>query len=162
VVVPSVDMFPKWYELHYQPKIVETPEGNRITQYGCLNFHAKRDGGLKLRLTIKNKWSSGWTKSWFYCRVPYRWSSEGGKSVYALHLWMSELDYSVEPKVECTDDDPNDAAFVRETATIEGHDTVEKCVAYKMYLLAGFGFDSVSKVETPLPLFAVGNVATEL
>jgi hypothetical protein len=76
---------------------------------------------------------------------------------------MSELDYSVEPKVECTDDDANDVAFVREAATIEGHDAVEKYVAYKMYLLAvGFSFDSVSKVETPLPLFVVGNVAIEL
>jgi hypothetical protein len=32
--------------------------------------------------------------------------------VYALHLRMSELDYVVEPEVECTDDDPNDDSFV--------------------------------------------------
>jgi hypothetical protein len=55
--VPFESGFVKWYELHYQPKIVETPEGSRITQYGCLNFHAKRDDSQKLSLTIKNKWS---------------------------------------------------------------------------------------------------------
>jgi hypothetical protein len=34
---------------------VEIAEGNIFAQYGCLNFCAKRDGGLKLSLTIKNK-----------------------------------------------------------------------------------------------------------
>jgi hypothetical protein len=53
----------KHYELHYQPKTVSTLEGDQIMQYRCLNFHAKRDGGLKLSLTIKNKWSAGWIKS---------------------------------------------------------------------------------------------------
>jgi hypothetical protein len=89
--------------------------------------------------------------------------------VYALHSRMSELDYAVEPEVECRNDDPNNAAFVRATATIVGRDAVEEYAACKMYLLAGgFGFDSVllgttpvSKVDTPLPLFAVGNVVAE-
>jgi hypothetical protein len=52
--------------------------------------------------------------------VRCRRSSKGGKSVFALHLWMSELDYAIEPKVECRDNDPNDAAFVRAIATIGG------------------------------------------
>jgi hypothetical protein len=64
--VPSRGAFVKLYELHYQLKIVKTPEGSRIVQYGCLNFHAKRNDSMKLSLVIKNKWSSGWTKSWFY------------------------------------------------------------------------------------------------
>jgi hypothetical protein len=161
--------FVKRYELHYQPKTIEIPEGERIAQYGCLNFHAKRDASLKLSLVIKNKWSAGWTKSWFYCRVPCRRSSKGGKSVYALHLCMSELDYAIEPKVECPDNDPNDAAFIQVTATIRGCDAVEECVTCKMYpLSASFGFESlplgmtpVLKVETPLPLFDVGIVAAE-
>jgi hypothetical protein len=67
--VPLGSAFAKRYELHYQLKTVENPEGNRIAQYGCLNFHAKRDGGSKPSLTIKNKWLPRWTKSWFYCRV---------------------------------------------------------------------------------------------
>jgi hypothetical protein len=57
--VPASNVFVKRYELHYQPKKVETPEGEMVAQYGCLNFHAKRDGGLKLSLAIKNKWSAG-------------------------------------------------------------------------------------------------------
>jgi hypothetical protein len=61
--VPLGNVFTKWYEQHYQLKMVETPEGDWIAQYGCLNFHTKRDGGPKLSLVIKNKWSSGWTKS---------------------------------------------------------------------------------------------------
>jgi hypothetical protein len=69
-----------------------------------------------------------------------------------------ELDYVVETEVECPDNDPNDAAFVRATATIRGCDAVKEDVAYKMYpLVVGFSFKSmplrtttVSKVETPL------------
>jgi hypothetical protein len=89
--------------------------------------------------------------------------------MYTLHSWMNELDYAVEPEVEFPDDDPNDAAFIQATATIRGRIAVEEYVACKMYpLAAGFGFDSVplgttpvSKVETPLPLFVVGNIAAE-
>jgi hypothetical protein len=89
--------------------------------------------------------------------------------VHALHTRMSELDYIIELEVECLDNDPNDAAFVRATATIGGCDAVEEYVACKMYLLAAsFGFEGLplemtpmSKVEAPLPLFAVGNVAAE-
>jgi hypothetical protein len=140
-----------------------------FAQYGCPNFHAKRDGGPKLSLAIKNKWSAGWKKSWFYWHVPCLCNSKGGKSVYALYSRMGALDYVVEPEVECLDDDPNDTAFVRATATIGGWDAVEEFVACKMYPLAsGFGFRGmtagttpVSKVQTPLPVFPVGAVSTE-
>jgi hypothetical protein len=91
-----------------------------FAQYGCLNFHVIRDGGPKLSLVVKNKWSTGWTKSWFYCRAPCIHGSGGGKSVYVLHSRMSALDYTVEPEVECPDDDPIDAAFVQTTTTIGG------------------------------------------
>jgi hypothetical protein len=89
--------------------------------------------------------------------------------VYALHSWMSELDYAIEPEVECPDNDPNDAAFVHAIATIGGRDAVKEYVVCKVYPLAvSFGFESaplgttpVSKVETPLPLFAMGTIAVE-
>jgi hypothetical protein len=61
--VPASNAFVKRYELHYQPKKVETLEGEMVAQYGYLIFHAKRDGGSKLNLAIKNKWSAGWTRS---------------------------------------------------------------------------------------------------
>jgi hypothetical protein len=92
-------MFVKRYELHYQPKKVETPEGEMVTQYGCLNFHTKRDGGPKLSLAIKNKWSVGWTRSWFYCHVPCLRSFDGEKSMHILHSRMSTLHYMVEAEV---------------------------------------------------------------
>jgi hypothetical protein len=112
--VPEGNTFAKRYELHYQPKKVETPDREMIAQYGCMNFHAKRDGGLKLSPAINNKWTLGWTKSWFYCRVRCLRNSEGGKSVYALHLQMGALDYVVELDVECSNDDPSDVAFIHE------------------------------------------------
>jgi hypothetical protein len=76
---------------------------------------------------------------------------------------MSALNYVVEPEVDCSDDDLNDAAFVRAASTIGGRDVVEEFVACKMYLLASsFSFKGVtldmtlvSKVRTPLPVFLV-------
>jgi hypothetical protein len=68
--VPSGDAFAKMYELHYQPKKVETDEGVLFAQYSCLNFHTKRDGGKKLSLTKKNKWSSRWMKLGFIAGFP--------------------------------------------------------------------------------------------
>jgi hypothetical protein len=59
----------KCYELHYQPKTVVTLGGEHVEQYGCLNYHAKRDGGPKLSLAIKNKWALRWMRLEFYCRV---------------------------------------------------------------------------------------------
>jgi hypothetical protein len=89
--------------------------------------------------------------------------------VHALHSWMSELDYSIESDVDCPNNYPNNAAFVRVTATIRGRDAIEEYVACMMYLLAAtFGFENVALVTTPvlkveaaLLLFAVENVAGE-
>jgi hypothetical protein len=82
--------------------------------------------------------------------------------VHALHSWMSELDFAVEPKVEYPDNDLDDAAFVWVSATIGGRDAIEAHVACKMYPLAvGFDTTLVSKVEVPLSLFAVENVTAK-
>jgi hypothetical protein len=89
--------------------------------------------------------------------------------MYALHSRMGELDYTVEPEVECPDNDPNDVVFVRATVTIRGCDDVKEYTMCKIFpLAASFGFESVplemtpaSKVETPLPLFAVETIAAE-
>jgi hypothetical protein len=84
--VSSGDAFVKRYELHYQPKRMEVDGDIVYIHFGCLNFHAKRskDGGPKMSLAVKNKWSAGLIKVCFYCRVPCRQSSEVGKSVFAL------------------------------------------------------------------------------
>jgi hypothetical protein len=85
--------------------------------------------------------------------------------VHALHSRMSVLDYAVEPKVECLDNDPNDAAFVWATATIGGRDGVVDYVAWKSYpLAASFIFESMTlgmTLVSKVPLFVVGNVAAE-
>jgi hypothetical protein len=90
-----------------------------------------------------------------------------------LRMWQerlhSSLDYAAELEVECSNDDPNDAAFVQATSTIRGRDAVEEYLACKMYPLdAGFGFGEVPvgvtpvlKVETHLPLFTVSTIAAE-
>jgi hypothetical protein len=58
---------------------------------------------------------------------------------------MGELDYAIEPEVECPDNDPNDVAFVRVTATIGGCDAVEEYVACKIYpLAASFDFEDLT------------------
>jgi hypothetical protein len=83
--------------------------------------------------------------------------------MYTLHSWMSALDYTVEPEVECLDSDMSDAAFVHATTTIGGHDAVQEFFVCWMYPLASsfsfrvvtVGTNAVSKVKTPLPLFPV-------
>jgi hypothetical protein len=82
---------------------------------------------------------------------------------------MSELDYAMEPEVECVDNDPNDAAFVQATRTVGGRDAVKEYVTCKMYPLdtsfffesVAFGMTPMSKVETAWPLFTVGAVDAE-
>jgi hypothetical protein len=64
-------------------------------QFGCLNFHVKRykDSDSKLILAVKEKWSSGWVKAWFYCKIPIHQNLHGGKSVHALRSNIGMLDY---------------------------------------------------------------------
>jgi hypothetical protein len=89
--------------------------------------------------------------------------------MYALHSWMDEFDYTIEPEVECPDNDPNDVAFVWATASIRGHDAIEEYIACKIYpVAASVGFETVPlrttpvlKVETPWLLHAVGTIAVE-
>jgi hypothetical protein len=82
---------------------------------------------------------------------------------------VSTLDYVVESEVECLDDDTNDIAFIRATATIGGRDAVKEFMACKMYPLAsGFifrgvtiGSTLVSKVRNPLLVFPVEALSVE-
>jgi hypothetical protein len=60
---PSSDGFAKRNELHYQPKKVDVDGFERFQQFGIMNFHERRGGGVRLTTTIKNKWSRGWTKA---------------------------------------------------------------------------------------------------
>jgi hypothetical protein len=70
--IPSTDGFAKRYELHYQPKKIDFDGAIVQAQFRCINFHVKHYGGVGARLmvVVKNKWSAGWTRAWFYCKVP--------------------------------------------------------------------------------------------
>jgi hypothetical protein len=82
---------------------------------------------------------------------------------------MGALDYIVELKVDCSDNDINDNAFIRPITMIGGHDVVEEFLACEMYpLSASFGFRNVvagvtvvSRVETPLPIFPMETILVE-
>jgi hypothetical protein len=68
--VPSSDGFTRRYELHYQPKKVVVDSFEKYQQFGVITFHARRGGEVGLTQVVKNKWPVGWTKVWFYCKVP--------------------------------------------------------------------------------------------
>jgi hypothetical protein len=95
-----------------------------LAQYGCVNFHAKCYGGQGARLTvaIKNKWARGWTRVWFYYKVPLLRcpSPMWGKGIYVLRSSMSALDFFTDPSFECVDADAGDVAFVYATNFIGG------------------------------------------
>jgi hypothetical protein len=81
---PSGDGFAKCYELHYQLKKVGGDSGDKYQKFGCINFHGRQGSGVKLTPTIKNKWSSGLMKAWFYCMVPRHLCDQGGNSSHPV------------------------------------------------------------------------------
>jgi hypothetical protein len=107
------------------------------------------------------KWSTGWTKTWFYCKVPVHVCSQGGKAAHALRSHMCSLDFHTMSPFDCADDDSGDIAFVRATKFIVGRDAVEEFLACGVYsLAANVGFDRVvagvtpvSKLKMPPPKF---------
>jgi hypothetical protein len=171
--VPTADGFIKRYEIQYQPKKMGVDGAEVLAQYGCINFHLKRyvGHGAKLTLTVKNKWSTGWTRAWFYCKVPLLRSpiSIMGKSVYTLHSSMAPLDFSTEPSFECGDDDSGDLVFIHTTSLIGGWDTVEEYLACRIFpLLASFNFTEIAdektlilKVIVPMPEFPLAKLQGE-
>jgi hypothetical protein len=113
---PRGDGFAKRYELHYQSKKVGANRCEKYYQFSCINFHGRRGSEMKLTPMIKNKWSAGWMKAWFYCKVPpIHLCEEGGKTVYVLRSNMCSLDFQMEPPFDCVDNDSGDVAFVQET-----------------------------------------------
>jgi hypothetical protein len=153
--IPSADGFLKRYELHYEPQKMAVGGTDVLAQFGCINFHAKCYGcqGARLTVTVKNKWTGGWTRAWFYCKVPLLRSPVPiqGKGVYALHSSMSALDFSTDPSFECADDDTGDLTFVHSTSLIGGQDIVEEYLTCILFpLSARMGFREITDGETPV------------
>jgi hypothetical protein len=121
-------------------------------QLGCITFHSNwYKDQVKLTPAVKNKWSTGWMKAWFYCKVPIHQSALGGKSVHVLHSYMTDLEYVMEPPHDCPDSDPNDKAFIRATTTIGGRDAVEEFMSSKIWpLSAGLDFNKILEALTPI------------
>jgi hypothetical protein len=162
---PSSDGFVKRYELHYQPKKVIVDSFERFQQFDILNLHARRGGGARLTLAIKNKWTTGWTKAWFRCKVPLHVFSQGGKSVHDLRSHMSGLHFRTESPFDCPDNDLSDAAFVWASKFIRGRDAVEEFVPCSVRPLgASVSFDQVLigvtpvlKLKVPVPDFVASH-----
>jgi hypothetical protein len=109
---PSSDGFAKRYELHYQPKKVTAVGVKKFQQFGVINFHGKRGDKAELAPATKNKWSAGWTKAWFYCKVPLDPCSQGGKTVHALLSHMGTLNFHTKPSVQDSVEDLSDDSFI--------------------------------------------------
>jgi hypothetical protein len=75
---PSSDVFAKRHELHYQPKKVDVDGFEKFQKFSVINFHGKGGGEAGPVPTTKNKWSAGWMKAWFYCKVPLHPCPQGG------------------------------------------------------------------------------------
>jgi hypothetical protein len=137
-----------------------------VLQYGCLNFHAKHGGQrAKLTVVVKNKWFGAWLQAWFYCKVPLiRVPSYGrGKGIFALHSYMSKLEFVMEPSYQCPNSEVGDLAFVKATHTIGGRDAILEYMACELFpLTASFdlvvileGETPMSKLMVPLPEFPI-------
>jgi hypothetical protein len=69
---PTANIFAQHYELHYQHKKIhlEGCETTLAVQFGCITFHPSHYGGrVKHTLAVSKKWTNGWDRHWFYCRV---------------------------------------------------------------------------------------------
>jgi hypothetical protein len=161
--VPSSDGFTKCYKLHYQPKKVEIDGNDMFQQFGYLNFHTRcyQGIGAKLTLAVENMWSSGWTRAWFYCKVPAHVCAQEGKAVHVMRSYLCGLGFRMEPPFDCADEDSGDVTFVKDMNFIGGREAVEEYMACGMYpLSASISFERVtdsvtpvSRLKLPLPKF---------
>jgi hypothetical protein len=129
----TTDVFAQHYELHYQHKEIHL-EGCQTTlaaQFGCITFQTNHYGDrAKLTLAVRNKWTSGWVRNWFYCKVPLEKKADvREKWTYPLRSVMTPLVYLMDAPYECDIDDVNVAAFVEAAAITGGCDVVEEFLA---------------------------------
>jgi hypothetical protein len=119
-----------------------------------------KHGGQRAKLTVavKNKWFRAWTQTWFYRKVPLIQipSPRQGKGIFALHSYMTRLDFVTEPSFHCPDDEAGDVTFVKATRTIGARDTVEEYMACGLFpLSASFNLGKIAKGETPMSKLSI-------
>jgi hypothetical protein len=98
---------------------------------------------------MKNKWSSGWPSSRFYCRVPLHKGEAMRKGVYPLHSEMHALDYMMVATHSYASDDINAMAFEEATKIIGGRDAVKE-LSDNWSLVVERAEAQLSKVTVPL------------
>jgi hypothetical protein len=131
----SRDGFAKRHELHCQLKKVLVDGFDKYQQFGVVNFHGKMGSEAGLVPATKNKWSTGWTKTWFYCKVPLHTYPHGGKTIHDLRKHMSALNFCTKPITSDTTRDLNDDAFVWASQNIGGRDVVEEFVLWGLAIV---------------------------
>jgi hypothetical protein len=75
-------------------------------------------------------------QAWFYCKVPLLRSPSPvrGKGIFALHSYMTGLDFATEPPFECPTGDAGDVAFVKATHSIGGRDACQGNIPWVPHL----------------------------
>jgi hypothetical protein len=148
---PSSDGFAMCYELHYHAKKVPVNGFEKFEQFGIINFHGKQGGEAGLAPAMKNEWSAGWMKAWFYCKAPLRVCPRGATTVHTLRSHISTLNFCMKPSVQDSVQDLSDDAFIWACKNIGGQDVVEEFVSCGVWpLSASVDFEQVKVDLTPV------------
>jgi hypothetical protein len=92
---------------------------------------------VRLTPAARNKWTTGWAKNWFYCKVPSKQKADvPGKGNYPLRSMMTQLEYLTDAPFECGPDDANVVTFTEAATIIGGHDVVQEFLAWGIWPLS--------------------------
>jgi hypothetical protein len=141
---PSVEVFTKYYCLHWQKRMV----GNKIAQFGSCTFTPKTGKTsmevVELVPCARNKWGNWW-EFWFYV-------AEGTVEDHP-GLPVAEMCshyYSAYPQFEVAEGDADEGALRCATGLSSGRDLVEEFVAYGVWPLArGWALGEVCPRQMP-------------
>jgi hypothetical protein len=127
---PSVEVFAKYYCLHWQKKMI----GDEVAQFGSCTFTPKTGKTtmqvIELVPCTRNKWGN-WNEYWFYV-------AEGTVEGYE-GLPVSEMCshfYTAYPPFEVAEGDENEGSLRCAASLSSGRDLVEEFVAYGVWPLA--------------------------
>jgi hypothetical protein len=141
---PSVEVFAKYYCLHWQKKMI----GDEVAQFGSCTFTPKTGKTtmqvIELVPCARNKWGN-WNEYWFYV-------AEGTVEGYE-GLPVSEMCshfYTAYPPFEVAEGDENEGALRCAASLSSGRDLVEEFVAYGVWPLArGWALGEVCPRQMP-------------
>jgi hypothetical protein len=141
---PSVEVFAKYYCLHWQKRKI----GNKIAQFGSCTFTLKTSKTsmevIELVPCAHNKWGNWW-EFWFYV-------AEGTVEDHP-GLPVAEMCshyYSAYPQFEVAEEDENEEALRCAARMSSGRDLVEEFVGYGVWPLArGWALGEVCPRQMP-------------